>query len=437
MTQTTIYVISNSRITYGISTGYIALGSANNIGRTTEAVTKLIYQQSLTFKNLLVTLDTNSLSNTATVTLRKNAAAGNLTVSITSGATGVFEDTAHSDSFVATDTAGIEINCGGGSGQMFPGVFSVTCDHSTDSVVRFWNEDGGTAVTVSDNTNRFYGFEGALTAQTTETLTQFRAKTSGTLKNGYVNVTANDVSLASTARTRKNAATNGNIAVSITGNTLGIFQDTSNTDTITTADDWNLQVAVPSVSGTHSISFNALAVDFTTTNNIFPLVWMFDSGSAQSFNVTTNYAIGGEKTTTSANETFAQTRTRLNFTAKNLNARISANTIATSATSLTYRLNGADTALALSIAAAATGVIVDDSNTVSVVATDSINYRVVTPNTSGALTFISIVSHADTTVTGLAQDIISDTIFNSQNVMAMQQQIVNSIQRSKPIWVNG
>ena len=65
-----------------------------------------------------------------------------------------------------------------------------------------------------------------------ESIAQVVFRDTGTLKNGFASATANTRSTATTVTSRINAAP-GNISVSITASTTGVFEDTVNTDSIT------------------------------------------------------------------------------------------------------------------------------------------------------------------------------------------------------------
>src|SRR6185503_17880078 len=82
-----------------------------------------------------------------------------------------------------------------------------------------------------------------------------------------------------------------------------------------------------------------------------------NSGTAQQFNLTRYGILGGAVAiNTATTEDRAQVLARFNWTARELAAYISANTIATSASTITFRNNTADGAQVLSYAAAQTGL---------------------------------------------------------------------------------
>ena len=91
--------------------------------------------------------------------------------------------------------------------------------------------------------------------------------------------------------------------------------------------------------------------------------------------------------TIAGGETQRQVLLRCAGTFSNLGALVSANTIATSATTVTFRKNAADGSQVVSIGAGLTGHFRDTSNSDTIASGDKVNLKVVTPATSGSLTF--------------------------------------------------
>jgi hypothetical protein len=80
---------------------------------------------------------------------------------------------------------------------------------------------------------------------------------------------------------------------------------------------------------------------------------------------------------------------------QDLAAYVSANTIATSPTTVTFRDTAADTGLALSFAAGATGWQTN-STPITLLASALANHKITTPNTSGSITFHTLALIATT-----------------------------------------
>lgn len=97
----------------------------------------------------------------------------------------------------------------------------------------------------------------------TETDREITWRATATLSNLFVRITANAITLASTARTRKNLA-NGGQSVSITALTTGAFEDTTNTDSITGSDEVDVQFVIGATGTTLTPSVVSLVCDTTT-----------------------------------------------------------------------------------------------------------------------------------------------------------------------------
>lgn len=72
-----------------------------------------------TARNLCFNTQGNTLNGATTVHLRQNGANGNLSVSVPAGTTGIFEDTANSDDFLATDLVSWQVSTGGTAGAIY------------------------------------------------------------------------------------------------------------------------------------------------------------------------------------------------------------------------------------------------------------------------------------------------------------------------------
>jgi hypothetical protein len=83
---------------------YTALGSFTNSGSTTESTKQVPMGYPTTISNFMVYLTANTYTVAGTGNIRKNAANGNGTVSLTALTSGLFEDVTNSDVFAPTDT---------------------------------------------------------------------------------------------------------------------------------------------------------------------------------------------------------------------------------------------------------------------------------------------------------------------------------------------
>lgn len=167
----------------------------------------------------------NTFANNTTVTIQKNQVDGNLTVTVTG--TGEFLDTSNTDSFVAGDEVDIEATS---VGTMSITTFTTwATEGDTPTTVQMYSALGvGTAAS-------FFRPSGNVTTAT-EAETEIEAEGIATIQNLFVNCFTH--AETRTIRTRKNQA-NGAASISVTG--TGLFEDTSNTDTLAAEDDLAIQ----------------------------------------------------------------------------------------------------------------------------------------------------------------------------------------------------
>jgi hypothetical protein len=103
-----ICAAGNPAFTASATASYIPIVGSISV-ETTEANASVRHGFNGYCSNLRVRLTANTLTGTASIFLRKNNANGNQTLSITAGATGVFEDTTHIDAFTANDDINLSV----------------------------------------------------------------------------------------------------------------------------------------------------------------------------------------------------------------------------------------------------------------------------------------------------------------------------------------
>ena len=311
----------------------------------------------------------------------------NLSVSITASTTGYFQDLTHSDTIAAGDKWNWQITTGAtGTSLTFKQVsviFKANTNTYTQLMVLL-------AATYADNTTHFEVLNGTGNGTVTvEANVKNRILESASLKNGFANITANDVTLASTIQTRKNAA-NGTVAISVTGSTTGFFEDTSHTDSTTSGDDWDWTIVVPSVSGSHSITVRSVGLGYESTGGISLLMGCGGGTAAQ--NSSTFYAAG----TILGSQTEANQQIHIDeaLTWSNATLYITANGIAAgNFTTFKTRKNTADGNQSVSINGGATGVFTDSTHTDPLISGDLIDYDVLTPAVIGSITIQQVTGH--------------------------------------------
>lgn len=349
-----------------------------------------------TVNNLYSYVPTNTATVTSTLTLRVSLADSALTVSYTADQTGIKEDTSNSVTVAATDELDWEVTVPteAGSNSIAFSVISGQFNPTTSTnCISFMVAEGLLSYTTASATN-FFCANGQLDTTSTEAQAKLRIKGSFTATNFYTHVDSNARTTDTTFTTRKNGGTGGQTLTYTSGQT-GSKEDTSGSDTLVDGDDYNY--AITTGTGTEAISIRVVCTRLVNTSSQFILMSGSAAGQAQAFNVTNYFEPGGSALSVGTTEATFQMLSRLNFTARELQCYVSANTIATSATVVTTRVNGAGSVLTISIAAGATGLQADSTNVAAINAgTDELSHQVVTPNTSGSLTFTWFAMLCDT-----------------------------------------
>ena len=382
------------------STRYTHIGGGFYASNSAIAQLETPIRDAGTFSNLFVYVATNTASVTSTITLQKNQVDTALTVSYTADQTGIKEDTSNTVSFVATDEANLEITVPTEVGtntltaQIFSMQFAPTT--TTDCLSILHCNASGSVSHPTDSTTFYFVPNGLIAISTTEANNKYRVRATFTASDFYVHVPSNSRTTDTVLRTRVNGA-NGGQSVTYATTQTGVKEDTVNTDALVAGDDYNYSLTTGTGAG-EAFFVAKVGTSVISTNSIFVCLVGDNDGDAIAFNVTAYYGAAGVlvDNTTEAN---SQVYPRFTFTTKELGAFVSANTIATSDTVVTLMDNGAASSVTVSYAAAQTGLKNDSTNTAEITSgTDEIDYRVVTPNTSGSLTFTWIGILGDTSV---------------------------------------
>lgn len=353
----------------------------------TETQSQVTFEQGGTLSKLAINV-TGSSTGVCDIRLRINGVNGNQIVSYASGETGIKEDLVNTDSV----TAGDEINLF----EDFISGTSITISNTQvvfDSSVNTYQTliSGSTPQGQNDAFTRFYHFA-QLTAQGIETDAQCEMLTGGTFKHFFVNVTANTHTTAnSTFRPRINTADAGSINVVYAAAETGFKEDTVNTASVADSNLCDFSLVTDANAGTTTITFSTISIGFETTNSQYQETVIIFS-MAMSFNLTWYEVINGKPIGFNTTETTRQTTSRTgNTDLKELSTEVTANTITTSPTTIDYRVNAGGNYLQISYAAAETGTK-SVTGTIAIIDGDKINYRMITPNTSGSITFQQVSS---------------------------------------------
>lgn len=368
-----VYAVSPSEVNYNL------LNQANIddwTSNTSESSRQYTYQVAGTLSGLSARVNSNSLSTaTLTITSRKNTGAGSQTLSITAGQTGWFTDSSNSDSISAGDEVGYQDStAAGGSGSanitIVSANFAATSGHSI-----IWASSDNSVAFSGDSATRYVCLAGRYrVSSTVDDNDKFTIRAGGTLKQLSVNVPANARVTTSTIRSRINAA-NGNQTISVTAGSTGIFQDTSNTDTVASGDTVNASITLGTGTGTDftTTNFGATFTSSGTDNDIFAAQAAGDaraaSGTASYYPICGAIEPNGDETVYQMDHNFA-------CTASKMRVYLSANTY-TGAATMRFRKNTGNGNQTLSITASTTGLFEDTTNSDSIAATDDCAYSIV------------------------------------------------------------
>lgn len=216
-------------------------GTGSNTSITTEANTKLRMRAGGTAQYLQIYVASNTLSGTtATLVSRLNGADGALTTTITNGATGLYEDTTHSDTIAAGDDYTTKLAITGGSGGIVPGTVGYTIVNSsstTNDIFAGVDSSGGITRSASAS-NTYYPVIGSIgQASTTEANQTIQHGFAATVTRLRCLVTANTYSASGTLKSRLNGA-DGSLSATITAGVTGVYEDTTNSENVGATDNY-------------------------------------------------------------------------------------------------------------------------------------------------------------------------------------------------------
>lgn len=245
------------------------------------------------------------------------------------------------------------------------------------AIVRQIRYNSGISIGASETRYLFLD-EGTQSTNDTESKRTSIHRTAGVFSNLQINVTANDRA-ATTFRTRKGTA-DANLLITVTGSTTGLFEDNSNTDTVTAGDDWHARTV--GGSGGTVFTYRIASVLFSATTNTvkrFNTTWGANLSTAS-----TAYPHGmfSSSSNTPRTESDIQIKSINACSLKNLCVYVVVNTRSTTTTYRT-RVNGSNGNLLVSATASTTGTLEDTSNTDSLSAGDLVNFLITTGTGTG------------------------------------------------------
>jgi hypothetical protein len=349
---------------------------------TTETNAQTVLRSPGTASNLWVFNTASTSTADLAVNYRINAGNGTQTVTVTALLNGIWEDTTHTDAITTGQKVNVSVGATTGSSKTITmGSLGYLFAATSQTVTRFATSPALSALTLS--TTYFLPLEGSMALNTTEAKNKCRQQKAGTLLNLACNVSTASASTTHTLTSRKNAGA-GAQTVTCTAATTGWFEDTTHTDTVTAADDWNMQFVTGAT--VTSLVVQQFAVDFSNTLSLGQGITSANTGQTFLVSVTTYYAIKGGQPGSSGTESLLQRTCRAAFTFSNLTCLLDANTVSAQS-NLNFRKNASSTGMNLTaaITASTAGVYTDSTHTDVVTATDKVNHQLITGGTGTSL----------------------------------------------------
>lgn len=351
------------------TTVYASFGYIN--GQTAEVNAQIKMRGSFTATNLGVYL--SSLTGTFTLQDRKNTANGSLVISTTTS--GLKEDTTHSTTLA--------------DGDLYCASVTLTNGHSDACTIR----SSGCWVTIDSSTNDYgmvhgnmlgslstsvgwistFGYTGT---SGSEADVQFKVSHAITISNCQFYVSAYSFGSSVTVVSRKNGA-DGNQTISV--NSTGFKEDTTNSDTLAADDLFCLSKQSGGTSGTASVHIVACKV----SNGYHVPRGCGYLGTLNTDSTTTYYG-GAGPAMSSTTESDVQWEENTTEIYQKLKGYFTSNTRTTS-TTVTLRANGADTSLTYSIGASSSGWKGSTTESYTPTANDLLCLKSVTSTGGGSL----------------------------------------------------
>lgn len=215
---------------------------------------------------------------------------------------------------------------------------------------------------------------------------------SGTLSNLLVDVLSNTNDQNKTITLRQNGSA-GNQSVSVTAATTGIFEDTTNTDSVTANDYFD--ISSPQGAGSGFFTSRSASLLFAATSNTVVVVGLNPQVAFNANGVTYFWPPAGDATGGTAEAT-VQFTTRNAGTWKNLGVTITTNGRTTTNT-IRSRVDTANGNQVLTITAGTTGIVSDTSNTDTLADGDLLAISLTTGTGGGTFLFHILKSEIEST----------------------------------------
>jgi hypothetical protein len=206
---------------------------------TTEANAQFTNKVAATLQNLYVFVSANTVA-VATVKSRIGGVNGNLTVSITSGTTGSFEDTTHTDSITVGNLINTATNATAVTSLT---ITNIAVDYLNTTNQTHYLSGLATGATFALSSTSYNVIGGSIAATPTEANRQLQTGLTLTASNLQAFVRTNGVT-ANSVITFRVATAAGNQSITYGSGVTGYQEDTTHTDAVTSSQEIDYQVVV-------------------------------------------------------------------------------------------------------------------------------------------------------------------------------------------------
>lgn len=372
------------------ATVYMPVAEGPWVVDATESKRQITYRDAGTFSNLRFRIISNR--GAVTVTLHIDGVDGNQSIVTAAAPSGEYEDAVNTDVITTGKKMSYEFVGGGGGNSQYGVYIGISFTASSNTVTKL--AAIGTYGEIIPDTAYYIPIAGTGASTDYEPQINSRFNVAGTLKNLFVNISANARGSNTIFGTRKNESTNGNLIITVAGGATGIFEDTVNTDVVAVDDLWSYRVYCVS-DGIAAITREVIAVSFITTGDgAFQKIAYNPNGiSFLTASTTRVFHLSGLTITlqTAANEIRTQQKAGVICTASNYSVFVLTNG-RTTTTTFYFRVDGVNSAMLVAFDGGVTGWLEDAVNTVELAEANQINTALVTGTGVGTIQFYTITT---------------------------------------------
>lgn len=358
----------------------------NQVGSGSDRARVLI-QDAGTIRNYKTFIVANEVSAGTPVGIQIDGADTSITDTIPADTTGAFDDLVNEEAVAVGEFLNYYVDppAESGTNNLTPTYMVSEFEPDDDGVTVSKWVSAGTTVNHSAASETRYISPGAVInlASTSENNQKVIIQFAVVSQDFTVGVPSNARTTDTTFKTRVDNA-DGNQSVTYGSGETGTKTDTTNTDTLTAGEGFNY--AVVTSTGTEIMNVGQVSSSLISSASQFHLLTADAAAVGVNSNLT-RFVFPNGVLVFGAVEDNCEVPTSFDFTGKLLSTLVTANSITTSPSVITLRVNGADSSVTISYAAAETGTKTDTTNSVAISDTQPFCYQVVTPNTSGTISF--------------------------------------------------